>query len=587
MTLEASGLRMMITYEFCRRFRIYMSGHVRLQELEPTVEGRRWKHVRIQVRSGRLSERMVGRKCFVCARRTKKKQKKDEKKKRKVSQVGSEKDEQGSDDGHDDDKHDSSGDQFGRKGGKSGLAAECTDAVDSVGYVRVTKLESVSEKGKQIAFSALMRASSKDVRAELDSRTVTCVGDADCVVLSLTGETATVCTFWKEREPFESIPSGTVALGSINPATGTRFVLEWHKALFLSNRLSQIRRCRKQGRAKEIAVAVNDAPRQVNKASVTRDGWQFEISVELAGVISCIPGCVQPTDEDLVHYLRIEVTCAPEWTLYDKKFATTEEALAEKARVVEVVDAERTESPSVTSVDSEDDDSVDEGLGRRGPKIPTPSELEDALLCAERVIATVNVAQQEDEIDDDGVSGRADRTVNPMSGDEWKMWSLPSQEKKSVITCEVLARRWGIGLAAAHRTLCRTTQQSMQAFMPPGYRRLSTAQPHLIYRQLRTRWYSDAVLVLAKVESSICRKTCAQFYLDGEGYDLFYPRQSKAFASDVIQDIDGMPKNFVTDGAREELGKDGAAEMKHRRIVQTEPCSTLQNRAEEKGEEGD
>ena len=113
MTLETSGLRTMITCEFCRGFsRLYMSG-MSMPELEPTVE-----QPKVEAHSYASEEWQAlgadGQAEVIHLRqaKTKKKQKKDEKKKRKAAQVESGKDEQGCDDGHDDDKHDSSEDQI-------------------------------------------------------------------------------------------------------------------------------------------------------------------------------------------------------------------------------------------------------------------------------------------------------------------------------------------------------------------------------------------------------------------------------------------------------------------------------------------
>ena len=65
----------------------------------------------------------------------------------------------------------------------------------------------------------------------------------------------------------------------------------------------------------------------------------------------------------------------------------------------------------------------------------------------------------------------------------------------------------------------------------------------------------------------------------------FYPLKSKAFASttvsDLVYDLNGIPREVVTDGAGEETGGSWDKEMRHFRIkhLMTEPYSKWQNLA--------
>jgi hypothetical protein len=74
--------------------------------------------------------------------------------------------------------------------------------------------------------------------------------------------------------------------------------------------------------------------------------------------------------------------------------------------------------------------------------------IDDNVLLA-RLVSAINVesehALEEGDLDDSGVESRV-------------VAGFKSKDRGSVITKEILARRWGIGLETAHRTLTATTQ---------------------------------------------------------------------------------------------------------------------------------
>jgi hypothetical protein len=61
----------------------------------------------------------------------------------------------------------------------------------------------------------------------------------------------------------------------------------------------------------------------------------------------------------------------------------------------------------------------------------------------------VNVAA--DDIPGDGLSGRQDANIYPTDEDDRKLMKMRSSERGSVVTKEILARRWGTGLETAKR----------------------------------------------------------------------------------------------------------------------------------------
>jgi hypothetical protein len=154
-------------------------------------------------------------------------------------------------------------------------------------------------------------------------------------------------------------------------------------------------------------------------------------------------------------------------------------------------------------------DSRDEGLPSL---LPTPAELFSEDEFASRLISAVNIAS--DDWVGDGTEGYTDEDL--FHNLERRVFVMSLVDKESVVTKEVLARRWGISLDTAHRTLRATTQREVRAFLNPTDGRFSTRLPHLAFPMLRDRkMYTDTLF--AKVKS-IRSNVCAQDWTDGNGY---------------------------------------------------------------------
>jgi hypothetical protein len=198
-------------------------------------------------------------------------------------------------------------------------------------------------------------------------------------------------------------------------------------------------------------------------------------------------------------------------------------------------------------------------------------------------------------VDDEEFVTRLVSTVNvgsELAYDEYTAGTMPdvdrvvagvkSKDRGPVITKEILARRWGIGLDTAHRTLVATTQFGVRRILHPVDRRFRTRQAHLRFPNLNTRLYTDTMFAATK---SLRGNKCAQVFTNGTGYDLFYPLKKEALASEALNEVIrtvGVPKELISDGARAEVyGRFGEVAREYR-IKQrlTEPYSGWQNRAE-------
>jgi hypothetical protein len=160
--------------------------------------------------------------------------------------------------------------------------------------------------------------------------------------------------------------------------------------------------------------------------------------------------------------------------------------------------------------------------------------------------------------------------------------ALKASSRTSTITKEDLAGHWLTGLESAEATLKATTQEGMRYVEGDLERRLRTSQAHLRFLTLNMQVYTDTLFASKK---SVRGYTCAQIFTDGRKFFRAYPLVRKGDAHHALtafnQDV-SIPKNFLTDGAKEERDGEWKRIIKHYHIRThvAEPKSPWQNRAE-------
>jgi hypothetical protein len=178
------------------------------------------------------------------------------------------------------------------------------------------------------------------------------------------------------------------------------------------------------------------------------------IPLELTGVVSYFSSH-KPSAEELENCRRITLSSDVPWDPNNPSWEKQERAMDQQMRVSEVIrNGDR--DPDVTHVDGEETHFV---------LIPDPPELLDEDEFAERIVQSVNVAG--DDWNGDGLDGYENRDLFCLTDMDRFVFSLSVDDKRNVITKEILARRWGIGLDAAHKTLKSTTQRGIRTFLHP------------------------------------------------------------------------------------------------------------------------
>jgi len=127
-----------------------------------------------------------------------------------------------------------------------------------------------------------------------------------------------------------------------------------------------------------------------------------------------------------------------------------------------------------------------------------------------------------DDQDGDGLSGYNNLEV--YSDKSHTVSALVMEKRCNILMPEVLSQCWTIGLTAAKNTLKETTQASIRNFFAPGKCKVHQCLDHLWFSTLQKPFYTDTMFSVMK---SICGYKAAQVFMDGAGYDWFYPMVKK------------------------------------------------------------
>jgi hypothetical protein len=187
-----------------------------------------------------------------------------------------------------------------------------------------------------------------------------------------------------------------------------------------------------------------------------------------------------------------------------------------------------------------------------------------------------------DATNGDGLYKRTSDALCEMSKADQMICAMSSEDRGLVITKEILAKCWGIGLDTLHQTLTVMTQSGIRRILHPIERCYRTRQSHLRFPTLNTLFFTDTMYSMMR---SIQGNNCAQVFTNGLGYDLFYPLKKESEVGDALNEVIrsvGVPKELISDGARAEMyGWFGEVTKEYRiKQQQTKPYSTWQNRAE-------
>jgi hypothetical protein len=392
--------------------------------------------------------------------------------------------------------------------------------------------------------AALSAGGTDQGRSDLDSHADTCVVGSHYKVIEYTGETCNVHPFSDEYEPVKDVPivhAGT----AYEHTTGETFILVACQALHLprqQNALLCPNQMRKHG------VVVDDAPQHLSETSTHSLYFPeaaLRVPLRMNGVISYIETRL-PTDRELETCTHVNMTSTEGWDPYSETFEQ-QEGIVSRRREEEETGVAKDDKTSTRQIHA---------LSRRCETAAVFSDISSTL------------------VDDAFVQG----LINTV-----RVSATKSTARHPEVKAHDLARRWGIGLDTAERTLKVTTQKGIRHAVHPIHRRYRTQQQQYRYNRLNTKFYSDTFFSTTK---SLNGNKMAQMFINDLEFSKVVPMEFKSDAgealSSLFEDV-GVPTELHTDGAKEmTMGNWNKVRTNQGGIKQTivEPYSPWQNRAE-------
>jgi hypothetical protein len=304
--------------------------------------------------------------------------------------------------------------------------------------------------------------SDNELSCELDSHADTCVAGAACLLVAHNGQKVSVQPYSSEYKPIRDVPIATVATMWCDPASGECYILVIHEALYFGDRLKTTLLNPNQLRARGLIV--QDVPSEFDPSSphsIFVPDHNLRIPLSLHGIFSGFHS-VKPTWEEYERYPKVELTADIPWNPQSPEFA---EVISKKIASAQRVayDEQRTLSSLTRQIACAQ--LLRQSMGG-APELEDFMEKEAEDDLGSRIVGSVIVAA--DDYVGDGLSGRDNAVVYPLTDDSRKLFALSQDEKRSIITPEILSRRWNIGLDAAKRTLKVTTQAGVRNVLAPG-----------------------------------------------------------------------------------------------------------------------
>jgi hypothetical protein len=145
-----------------------------------------------------------------------------------------------------------------------------------------------------------------------------------------------------------------------------------------------------------------------------------------------------------------------------------------------------------------------------------------------------------------------DKMVYPNVYGRIAIAALSTEERRSVLSPEVLAKRWGIGLNAAKATLLNTTQDGVRNVFLPSERKTRNKTPWMHFPSLKGDFYTDQMFL--KIPS-FHNHVGGSVFTNGLGFDRFYPWKRKGEHPKALMEFihdSGVPHPLVSDNSTEE-----------------------------------
>ena len=365
-----------------------------------------------------------------------------------------------------------------------------------------------------------------DGRVELDTHADTFVAGRNCLLMGYSERVCDVIPFSDEYEAKHGVPIVKVATGYTN-SNGIRYILIFNEALWipeLENSLCNPNQLRDYG------IEVQDNPYAREPMFIRKDDEdeKFVVCLKSSGT-NIFMDTWTPTDSDLSEYPHIVLTSSEPWNPYLVRFPGISELEVQEieGRNVSVVGTDFREGMA----DSAYGDPYHEAirifdLGAFSRRI-----------CSSKIIETKVSAGPISE----------DQILPPRT--------FLSSNRHSNTTPEDLSEAWNISIQQARLTLDATTQHHVRSAIMPLSRR---------YRMDRM---FEPKRLLGKMTSDTMDPNCTSLHGDHRYCQVFgnkqlfcecYPIKTKSSCYEALKLFIreyGAPEEMITDGSREQTGK--------------------------------
>ena len=329
--------------------------------------------------------------------------------------------------------------------------------------------------------SSFTSTGGSDPRTELDSHADTCVLGKNALIVHDFGRPMKVSGYDK-RQGTRTLSTVGGVIGYEDQTSGRRYMLQIDQALHLPHMEHNLL-CPMQLRVNDVTV--NEMPKFLSKnptdsthtISIPRDGEKpLRIPLSIHGVISYFP-TFKPTLEEYeaAHEQGTLLSLteeSPEWDPHTTLYSEQEEALLTSDGLLRDITGHRPRSIFALGGEDVCFDNLFTALSANRFISEVQSAVNDAL-------------DIEDRGRNEGYSG---------FNAEVELFNLGDQERMSVaalssvakprIDPKVLAKRWGISLEVARKTIEKTTQQVIRTVSDPSLsRRFRTNDRQLRYRR--------------------------------------------------------------------------------------------------------
>ena len=390
-------------------------------------------------------------------------------------------------------------------------------------------------------------------KTEFDSHADTCIAGRTWQLWELTGEECQVYAYSEEYEP-RTVKVGSYRSAWSHPITGEVFIMVLHQALGMEEQEPSLL-CPNQLRMNGILV--NDVPRSLpggdikNAHSMVIPEADLKVPLKVNGVMSSFDTRI-PTESELETCTHIVLTNDSKWDPNSS-------------------DLEQQEENHENDGPEDLQHMRENGGGRQLFAMHRRTEVS-------AILSDVSNTLQDDSFLED--LEESVRVQLPQRNATAA--SAKTKKRHHEVTPVSLAKRWGIGLDTASKTIKVTTQKGARSAVHPLHRRYRTKQQQMRYQTLNCTMYSDTLFASTKSSRG---NTMSQVFATDTDFARVVHMSAKSDAGNALTDVFqtvGVPRHMVTDGAKELTQGTWGKRIKEYQVKATtaEPYSQFQNKAE-------